>query len=70
MIETIKHSTLLEGIEIGTAKGIAIGKAEGKAEERVITKTEIALNMKKKGYSAKDIADLTGLSSAEIERLN
>jgi len=35
MIETIKHSTLLEGIEIGTTRGIEIGKLEGKLEEKV-----------------------------------
>jgi predicted transposase/invertase (TIGR01784 family) len=62
-----------EGIAIGKAEGIAIGEAkvaEAKAEERVIAKAEIARNMKQKGYSAKDIADLTGLSSEEIDLLD
>ena len=31
---------------------------------------EIAQNMKQRGYDAATIADLTGLSLAEIERLN
>jgi predicted transposase/invertase (TIGR01784 family) len=52
------------------AEGIAIGKAEGKVEGKAERDIEIARNMKRKGYSAKDITDLTGLSTAEIERLD
>ena len=57
MIETIKNTFVLEGIEIG--------RVEGKAERDA----EIARNMKRSGYSTSDIADMTGLSSVDIERL-
>ena len=46
------------------------GKAEGKIEGKVEGKIEIARNMKEKGYAANDIAELTGLSSDEIVRLD
>ena len=46
--------------------GMTASKAEGRAEEKL----KIALAMKRKGYDAATIADLTGLSLAEIERLN
>ncbi|NIM12573.1 MAG: hypothetical protein GTO45_10710 [Candidatus Aminicenantes bacterium] len=41
------------------------GKVEGKYEERI----EMAGKMKSKGYPLDDIADLTGLSKEEIEKL-
>ena len=51
-----------EGIAIGIAEGIAIGKAEADAE--------IVRKMKNEGFDNAMIAELTGLSLAEIERLN
>jgi len=42
------------------------GRDEGRDERNI----EIARNMKLKGYSTNDIAELTGLSLVEIERLN
>ena len=36
---------------------------------KAVRNTEIAQSMKQKGYSTSDIADLTGLTSADIERL-
>ncbi|MDR0328402.1 MAG: Rpn family recombination-promoting nuclease/putative transposase [Planctomycetaceae bacterium] len=47
-------------------EGLAEGKAEGKAERDI----EIARNMKQKGYDCGAIAELTGLSPQEIERLD
>lgn len=44
---------------------IETGRAEGRAEERV----KNAKKMKEKGLSAKDIADITGLTEIEIELL-
>ena len=54
-----------EGVEIGRAEGVEIGRAEG------VNKTNIdnARKMKAKGYDIDDIADITGLSKEEIERL-
>ena len=42
--------------------GLEAAKEEGKVE--------VARNMKRKGYATADIADLTGLASDEIERLD
>jgi len=55
-------------IYVGTAR--AEGKAEGKAEGIMEREIEIAQNMKRKGFDVQSIADLTGLSHAEIERLD
>ena len=53
----------------GIAKGIAKGRAEGRVEGRAEEKLEIAQNMKRKGYEVEAIAEVTGLSLEEIERL-
>jgi len=45
------------------------GKGEGRTEGRAERDIEIARNMKQKGYAVNDITELTGLSSADIERL-
>jgi len=47
-------------------EGLALGKAEGKAERDI----EIARNMKMAGTDFGFIAQITGLSPAEIERLD
>jgi len=57
------------GEAIGEARGLAKGKAEGKAEGRQEAFIEIAKNMKAKGKSVDEIADMTGLSAEEIGRL-
>ena len=77
LFETIKTLVEVEAmptmLERWTAERkdewIAEGKAEGEAEGEARGKAEIALVMKQRGYSTNDIADLTGLSSDEIERL-
>ena len=61
IIETARN----DGLAMGMAKGEAEGKIEGKIEE----KTNIAMKMKKKGYSISDIEEITGLTSSEIEAL-
>jgi predicted transposase/invertase (TIGR01784 family) len=53
---------LFEGEAKGRAEGEAKGRAEGEAKGRAEGKTEIALNMFKKGIPIEDIAELTGLS--------
>ena len=47
-----------------------IGMDAAKDEGETGKATEIAQNMKRKGYSVDDIVDLTGLSHAAIDRLN
>jgi len=39
-------------------------------EARFEEKNDIARNMKRKGYTISDIAEMTGLSLAEIERID
>jgi predicted transposase/invertase (TIGR01784 family) len=53
------------GIEIGEARGIEIGEAQGEAHER----QKNARRMKTRGYSADEIADITGMTQEEIEQL-
>ena len=43
--------------------------AEARKEERAIRNIEIAQNMKRKGCDVDFIIEMTGLSSAEIDRL-
>ena len=45
------------------------GKAEGKAEGLKEGKLEVAKQALKKGFSIKDIAELTGLSEAELRAI-
>ena len=52
------------------AEGIAIGEAKGKAEGKAERDIEIARNMKQAGSDFDFIAQITGLSRAEIERLD
>jgi len=52
------------------SEGIAQGKIEGKAEGKIEGKIEIVRNMKHKGYGIEAIAELTGLTHAEIELLD
>ena len=49
----------------GHAEGLAEGRAEGRAEEKL----ENARRMKSKGNPLDDIADITGLTIEEIEKL-
>jgi predicted transposase/invertase (TIGR01784 family) len=59
--ESIKYTAYLDGLEEGEAKGEARGKREGKRE--------VARNLKSKGIPLALVAETTGLSIREIERL-
>ena len=63
----------LEGLAEGRAEGLAEGRAEGRAEglEEGLLKGKLqsAQKMKEKGFPITDIAEITGLSTEEIERL-
>ena len=69
----MKEQALKEGLEEGLAKGIAkgieqgieIGVNKGKKESSY----DIARKMKQKGLSVDMIAECTGLSNSEIEKL-
>ncbi len=51
--------------EKGIVKGMEIGRAEGRAEEKIA----IAQKMKSMGFSAADISEMTGLPEKEIKAL-
>jgi predicted transposase/invertase (TIGR01784 family) len=55
----------IEGFDKGKAEGLAEGEAKGKAEERV----KNARNLKQLGVDSATIAQATGLSITEIEKL-
>ena len=69
----IYQEILLEGEAKGIAKGEAKGKAEGEAkgiaEGEAKEKTRIALNMLHSGIAIDLIAQLTGLSLEQIQKL-
>ena len=72
-MERARKQGLAEGHEAGKAEGIAEGEsrglAKGKAEGKTEGKLEIATAMKTKGLDIETIAELTGLSVEEIEKL-
>ncbi|NEO95329.1 MAG: Rpn family recombination-promoting nuclease/putative transposase [Moorea sp. SIO3G5] len=63
--QTLIDETLEQGIEQGIKQGRQQGRAEGRQEE----KQQIAKQMKAAGLPAQDIAQYTGLSMDEIDRL-
>ena len=63
------ESAKVEGLAEGRAEGREVGRAEGRAEGRMNEKYENARKMKSKGFSVEDIADITGLSVDDIEKL-
>ena len=65
---------MVEGKAVGMVEGKAVGMVEGKAEGRAEGKAEaanqIALNMLRSGISVDLIAQFTGLSLEQIEKLS
>ena len=69
-LERMDHAQLMyEAKRDGKAEGRAEGRAEGKIEGAKEEKIQIAKNMLKKGINILDIAEITGLSKEEIEKL-
>ena len=72
-VDYAEEKGIEKGIEIGKAKGriegIAKGKIEGKAEGKAEEQRLIAANLKKQGINPETIAQCTGLSVEEIDRL-
>ena len=60
-----REAGLAEGNEIGEARGRAAGLEEGRVETQLRT----ARKMKEHGHSKAHIAEITGLSQAEVEAL-
>jgi len=68
--EIMRESVIYQEIlQEGEAKGIAKGEAKGKAEGEAEEKTRIALNMLHSGIAIDLIAQLTGLSLEQIQKL-
>jgi predicted transposase/invertase (TIGR01784 family) len=59
----------IEGFDEGLAQGKAQGKAEGLAEGEAKERVKNARNFKRLGVDHATIAQATGLSVAEIEKL-
>ena len=57
------------GLEEGMARGLEKGRAEGEAKGEAKKARETAAAMKAKGFSLTDIADITGLTKKEIEKM-
>ena len=64
-LDTAKEEGRMEGREEGLAEGIEKGLAEGERNKTL----EIAKAMKSKGFSAEEIAQITGLAAKDIENL-
>jgi predicted transposase/invertase (TIGR01784 family) len=60
-----ERSLIVSNFRVGEIKGKKEGRIEGKAEGRI----EIAKKCLQKGMNVEEIADLTGLSKKEIEKL-
>lgn len=60
---------LRDNIHTERAEGRAEGLEEGRAEGLEVARRQSAARMKVKGFSAEDIADITGLSLEEIAEL-
>jgi predicted transposase/invertase (TIGR01784 family) len=59
-----------EGVAIGRDEGIAIGEARGETRGEIKGVLQTACKMKAKGLNIALIAEITGLSEAEIEGLD
>ncbi len=65
----VMETARTEGWDKGRAEGEAVGKIEGIIKGKIEGKIEVARNLKKLGVDKKMIAQGTGLSIEEIERL-
>lgn len=69
VLETARIEGKAEGREEGLAEGREEGRAEGRAEGYTEAMRENARKMKAKGIPSDTIADVTGLSIADVEKL-
>ena len=65
----IKNRALEEGRMAGRTEGIEIGEEIGKNKGKIEEKIEIAKNLLKTGMEISKIAEVTGLSEEEIEKI-
>ncbi|WP_271253541.1 hypothetical protein [Pseudanabaena sp. Chao 1811] len=70
MEESVVYQEILrEGLAKGKAEGLAKGKAEGLAKGKVEATNQIALNMLRSNMSPDLVAQLTGLTLKQIQKL-
>jgi predicted transposase/invertase (TIGR01784 family) len=67
MESLLKNPWVEEGIKKGKEIGLQEGLEKGLQEGEFKAKIETAKKMKKKGYSIKDICEITGLSKAQLK---
>lgn len=66
----LEHATEMKAArEKGLAEGRTQGRSEGEAAGAAREKREIAKSMKAKKIPTADIAEITGLSTEEVEKL-
>ena len=58
-----------QGLEKGIEQGLEKGRAEGETAGQAVATLKLARNFKNAGISAEVIAENTGLSLEEIEKL-
>ena len=61
----LKEEAYEDGLFVGREEGISIGREEGAYQNKL----ETARRLVARGFSAEDIADLTGLDLLQIEEL-
>ncbi|MBO5988463.1 MAG: hypothetical protein J6Q03_03160, partial [Paludibacteraceae bacterium] len=69
VLSTAKKEGLAEGEAIGIQKGEAIGIEKGRAEGEAIAMQKMAKRLKSQGVPADVIAEASGLTIEEIEKL-
>ncbi len=67
--KAIMEGARAEGKAEGKAEGEAIGEARGESKGEIKKAKNIAINLLKKNMPIKDIADITGLTIAEVKEL-
>lgn len=68
-VKSAEYKGIVKGRAEGRAEGMAEGIAKGIAEGEKKKALEIALRMKQRGFTAKEIAEDTGLSESDITQL-
>ena len=70
LVNTIERDARNDGWKAGIAKGLAEGEARGRSEGSRQAKLETAKNLLNFGLSIENIAQATGLTMQDVERLN
>jgi len=70
MKESVIYQEILhEGLAEGEARGLAKGEAKGLAKGKAEATNQIALNMLRSNISVDVVAQLTGLTTKQVQKL-